>query len=268
MHNGKISSDKRHEIMALESYIRAVLKEKDILLMTHLIIGYPSFEECFRLIDVMVGAGVDLMELQIPFSEPIADGPVILRANHMALENGVTVQGCLDFARSVIRAFDIPFLVMTYYNIPFTYNTSAFVSAMAKTGLKGAIIPDLPPEEGHDYLEAMQKEGLDPIVIFSPTTSYDRMKYLDSFARGFIYCVARRGVTGGDTILSEKLISYLGLCRKASNLPLALGFGLKEKADMVFLKGKADIAVMGTQTIRTMEKEGIAAVGEFIRRLR
>jgi len=252
----------------LESYLRKRLNEKDILLMTHIVLGYPSLEESFRVIESMVEAGVDLMELQIPFSEPTADGPVIVHANQTALNRGVTVDQCLNLAEKITLTFEIPFLFMTYYNIPFKYGINRFVSAMSNLGIKGVIIPDLPPEEGKDYLEAMREHGLDPILIFSPNTSPDRMKYISSFARGFIYCVARKGVTGKDTDFSEVLAAYLARCREATPLPLALGFGIKEKADVDFLKGKADIAVVGTQSIRIMEMDGIIAVGDFIRGLR
>ncbi|MFH1955071.1 MAG: tryptophan synthase subunit alpha [Pseudomonadota bacterium] len=254
--------------MGLEVYLRNKLKEKDILLMTHVVLGYPSFEECFRTIEMMVESDVDIMELQIPLSEPIADGPVIFRANQKAIESGATVKGCLNFAQEVVRTFDTPFLIMTYYNIPFKYGTARFVNDIARKGLQGAIIPDIPPEEGGDYLEAMEEKCLAPILIFSPTTSDKRMKYLNSFARGFIYCVARKGVTGEKTRFSDELAVYLSRCRKSSHLPLALGFGLKKKEDVHFLKGKADIAVIGSQTIRIMEKDGIVAVGDFIRSLR
>lgn len=251
-----------------ESYLLSRLREKDILLMTHIVLGYPSFEDSFRIIEAMVAAGVDLMELQIPFSEPIADGPVILRANHSALKGGATVEDCLDFAKKVTGAFDIPFLIMSYYNIPFKYGVERFVTAMAERGLRGAIIPDLPPEEGRDYLKSMQEHDLAPILIFSPTTPFERMEYLSIYSRGFIYCVARKGVTGENTKFSESLAEYLSRCRRATSLPLALGFGVKEKADIDFLKGKVDIAVIGTQTIRLMEEKGIGSVGDFIRSLR
>ena len=254
--------------MGLEAYLKKRLNEKEILLMTHIVLGYPSLEESFKVIKAMVEAGVDLMELQIPFSEPTADGPVIVHANQTALDLGVTVDQCLDLTEKVTRTFEIPFLFMTYYNIPFKYGTKHFASSMSKLGIKGAIIPDLPPEEGNDYMEAMREHDLDPILIFSPNTSPERMKYIASFAKGFIYCVARKGVTGKDTDFSEELASYLDRCREATALPLALGFGIKEKTDVDFLKGKADIAVVGTQSIRIMEKEGVKAVGDFIRTLR
>jgi tryptophan synthase alpha chain len=252
----------------LESYLRERLREKEILIMSHIVLGYPSFEACFKIIESMVQAGVDLMELQIPFSEPIADGPVILHANQKALQKGVTVAACLDFAQDVTQTFDIPFLFMSYYNILFKYGVKRFITEMPKRNLRGTIVPDLPPEEGKEYLEAMQEQGLSPIFIFSPTTSDARMAYIASLARGFVYCVARKGVTGADTDFSKALMEYLARCRTATSLPLALGFGVKEKADIDFLRGKAEIAVIGTQMIRLVENEGVDAVEGFIRSLR
>lgn len=251
----------------LESYLRSRLKEKEILLMTHIVLGYPTFEDSFKIIEAMVKSGVDLMELQIPFSEPIADGPVILRANQKALAGGATVQGCLDFIKKITQAFDIPFLFMSYYNILFKYGIDQFTAVAARYGLQGAIVPDLPPEEGQDYLEAMQRYNLAPILIFSPTTPDKRMEYLASFGRGFVYCVARKGVTGVDTDFSERVERYLARCRRATDLPLALGFGVKDRADIDFLRGKADIAVIGSQTIRLIDKDGIGAVSKFIKNL-
>ncbi len=252
----------------LELYIQKRLNEKDILLMTHIVLGYPSFEASFRIIEAMVEAGVDLMELQIPFSEPIADGPVIASANQKALKDGVTVHGCLTIAEKVVQKYNIPFLVMTYYNILYRYGVDRFVAAMAKAGLQGAIIADLPPEEGQEYFKAMYKPHLAPILIFSPTTPPERMNYIAGFGSGFIYCVARKGVTGVETTFSQEVANYLSRCRKATSLPLAVGFGIKERADIDFLKGKVEIAVIGTHSMRVMEREGIASLKDFIRRLR
>ena len=252
----------------LETYLRNKLDEKEILLMTHIVLGYPSFDDSYRIIETMVAAGVDLMELQIPFSEPTADGPVIVQANQAALEGGVTLKDCFYLVEQVAQTFDIPFLIMSYYNIPFRYGVRRFVTDMSHRGLRGSIIPDLPPEEGQEYLDAMQRHDLAPILIFSPTTSLDRMRYISAFGKGFIYCVARKGVTGANTRFSEGLATYLTKCRKSTSLPLALGFGIKEKSDIDFLKGKADIAVIGSQTIRIMEQQGVESVGNFIRSLR
>ncbi len=251
----------------LETYIRSRLAEKKILLMTHIVIGYPTLEASLEIVRTMVDAGVDLMELQIPFSEPIADGPVILKANQAALANGVTVEQCLDFGQEVARQFPIPFLYMTYYNIVFKYGVKRFADHMQAAGLKGAIVPDLPPEEAGDYLYAMQTHSLAPIFIYSPTTPDRRMNTIARVADGFVYCVARKGVTGDKTAFSQQIGDYLGRCRAATHLPLALGFGVKDKADIKFLEGNADIAVIGTQALRLVEDQGVAALDSFIRDL-
>jgi tryptophan synthase alpha chain len=252
----------------IESTIREQLEQKEILLMTHIVVGYPSLEESYRIVQAMVEAGVDLMELQIPFSEPIADGPVILRANQEALATGISVEQCLDFAERVSREFDIPFLVMTYYNILFKYGVERFAAAMAQRGLKGAIVPDLPPEEAGDYLRAMAANQLDPIFIFAPNSTEQRLQLIAEHAGGFVYCVARKGVTGAQTDFSRDLDAYLGRCRAATELPLALGFGVSSREDVDFLKGKADIAVVGSQAIRVLDSEGVEGLGTFIRSLR
>lgn len=251
----------------LESYIRSRLAEKKILLMTHIVIGYPSFETSLEIVRTMVDAGVDLMELQIPFSEPIADGPVILKANQRALADGVTVEQCLDFGSQVAGRFPIPFLYMTYFNILFKYGVDRFAEHMQKAGLRGAIVPDLPPEEAGEYLDAMGERQLAPVFIYSPTTVADRMNLISDVAGGFVYCVSRKGVTGDQTEFSRQIDNYLARCRAATSLPLALGFGVKYRSDIKFLEGKADIAVIGTQALRLMEDRGVAAVGDFIREL-
>ena len=251
----------------LEQYLKNRLEEKDLLLMTHIVLGYPSFRESFEIVGEMVSAGVDMMELQIPFSEPIADGPVILKANQASLAGGITVEQCFEFAEKITRSFDIPFLFMTYYNILFKYGVARFAERMKKSGIRGAIVPDLPPEEGALYLSSMDRLGMDPIFIFSPNTPPDRMRYIAGYGRGFIYCVARKGVTGSGTEFSDPLSNYLRICREATALPLALGFGVKDRSDVDFLKGKADIAVIGSQTIRIIENEGMPAAGRFIREI-
>jgi tryptophan synthase alpha chain len=207
------------------------------------------------------------MELQIPFSEPIADGPVILKANQQALANGVSVAQCLEFGQTVARQFPIPFLYMTYCNILYKHGMNRFAKAMKKAGLQGAIVPDLPPEEADEYLAAMGRHQRAPIFIYAPTTSDARMNTIAQVADGFVYCVARKGVTGDRTEFSQQIGDYLTRCRAATPLPLALGFGVKDKADVNFLAHKADIAVIGSQTLRVVENDGIQAMGAFIRQM-
>lgn len=252
----------------LEQYINERLQEKDLLLMTHIVIGYPDLDASYRIVEKMATAGVDLMELQIPFSEPMADGPVILKANQTSLDRGTTVADCLTFAETVSSRFDIPFLFMSYANIPYRYGFDRFAATMKEKGIRGAIIPDLPPEEGADYLQAMQTAGLASIMLFSPNTSDGRMQQLSQSARGFVYCVARKGVTGKETSFSNELETYLNRCRKSTSLPLAVGFGVKNREDMDFLRGKADIAIIGSETIRLVDRAGVDAVDGFIRGLR
>ena len=252
----------------LEARIRQARTEQDILLMTHIVIGYPSFAASLAIVDAMVAAGVDLMELQIPFSEPMADGPIILAANQKALAAGATVARCFDFAATVTRKHGIPFLFMTYYNLLFRAGVGNFVERARAAGIVGAIVPDLPPEEAGDYLPAMARAGLDPIFIFSPSSPAERLREIAKHARGFVYCMARKGVTGAHTTFSAELDAYLARCRAATKLPLALGFGVQDQADVAFLRGKVDIAIVGSATIRLIDEKGVGAVGGFVRGLR
>lgn len=252
----------------LEEYIRKRSEEKGILLMAHVVVGYPDLQKSFELVKAIVSAGVDVMELQIPFSEPIADGPVILQANQSALAAGVKVDDCFKFAHRVTEAFDIPFLFMTYYNIVFKRGEERFFAEAKAAGIRGSIVPDIPPEEGESYMAAAAAHGIDPIFILSPTTTHDRLAYLAGFGRGFFYCVARKGITGAKTTFSTELDEFLGRCRSATQLPLALGFGVSRKQDVDFLNGKVEIAVVGSQALRVLNSGGVEAAGDFFRGLR
>ncbi|MDF1613548.1 tryptophan synthase subunit alpha [Desulfurivibrio dismutans] len=254
--------------MTLAQEIKQARQDREILLMTHLVLGYPSFEVNREVIARMVEAGVDIIELQIPFSEPVADGPVILRANQEAIDRGVKVRQCLEFAAEMTDRHRIPFLFMTYYNILFKYGVEAFLQKSKESGIRGLIIPDLPPEEGEEYLTACRRLELAPIQIFAPTSTEARMKKLAGHGGGFIYCVARRGVTGTQTSFDQDFDRYIDRCRRATEFPLAVGFGISNRRDVDLLRGKADIAVIGSATIRLVEAQGAAAVSEFIAGLR
>jgi len=254
--------------MQLEQILRQRKEEKDILLMTHIVLGYPSFEANREIIRQMVENGVDCIEMQIPFSEPMADGPVILKANQDSLANGTTVSQCLAFGAEMTATHDIPFLFMTYYNILFKHGEEQFFAEAKKANIKGLIIPDLPPEMGTQFFRLAQATGIAPILIYAPTSTPERMATLDSFGQGFIYCVARRGVTGKKSSLDSDFTSYLDRCRKSTRLPIAVGFGIQNRDDIETLKGCADIAVIGSQTIRLVDEHGPEAVGPFIRGLR
>ncbi|HTV21557.1 MAG TPA: tryptophan synthase subunit alpha, partial [Polyangiaceae bacterium] len=241
--------------------------KKPLLLMTHIVVGYPSFRESWALARNMVDAGVDLMELQIPFSEPMADGPVILKANQDALAAGATVAKCLEFARELGQQVPIPLLFMSYYNILFKHGVQSFAAEMKRAGLAGAIVPDLPVEEGAEYASAMSSEGLAAVGLFAPNTPESRMQKLAEASSGMIYCVARKGVTGAKTDFSTELGDYLARARRSTSLPLAVGFGLKNKSDVDFVRGKADVAIVGSESIRVLNESGVRAVGDFIKTL-
>ncbi len=251
--------------MKLQSDLLHRLEEKPILLMTHLVLGYPSFATNREVIRQMADNGVDCIELQIPFSEPMADGPVILKANQDALAAGVRVRDCLEFAAEMVAAHPrVNFLFMTYYNIVFRHGEEAFLEHAARIGIRGTIIPDLPPEEGADLHRRSSELGLAPIMFFTPTSTDSRMREVADQGQGFIYVVARRGVTGAPTEMDAGLAEYLGRCRRATDLPLAVGFGISRREDVAMLTGRADMAVIGTATIRLVDEQGPSAVGPFI----
>ena len=250
--------------MRLEHTLRQRRAEKDILLMTHIVLGYPSFAANREVIRQMVDNGVDCIEMQIPFSEPMADGPVIVKANQASLAAGTSVAECLQFGAEMAATHAIPMLFMTYTNIVFKYGEEAFFTACQAAGIQGLIIPDLPPEMGENFLSLAKRFDIAPILIFAPTTTDARMAELDRHADGFIYCVARRGVTGNKSQFDAEVLAYLDRCRQATRLPIAVGFGIQNRDDVKALVGHADMAVIGSQTIRLVDTEGPAAVGPFI----
>jgi tryptophan synthase alpha chain len=267
--NGENSSLKKEKNIMLEELIRRHKKEKEILLMTHLVLGYPSFEENRETVKGMVEAGVELIELQIPFSEPTADGPVILKANSNSLKNKTKVSDCLQFAEEICKAYpEVSFLFMTYYNIIFVYGEDRFLSKAKDIGIKGFIVPDLPPEEAKGWYQECKNRSMNSILIFTPTHSKERLNELAKSAGGFVYCVGRRGVTGKKTAFDASLEDQIATYRKATELPLALGFGVQEKADIDFLKRKIDIAVIGSRLIEIQKESGSGAVKDFLLSIR
>ena len=254
--------------MNLEQQLSVRLQHKEILLMTHIVLGYPSFEVNRQVIGQMVANGVDCIEMQLPFSEPMADGPVILKANQDSLAGGTRIADCLAFGAEMTAAHDIPFLFMTYYNIIFKYGEQPFFARAKEAGIRGLIVPDLPPEQGETFFRLADDHEIAPILIFAPTSTDERMRELDRVGRGFIYCAARRGVTGKKSELGADFADYLRRCRAATTKPLAVGFGIQDRADIQALIGRADMAVIGSQTIRLVDAKGPEAVGPFIAGLR
>lgn len=258
----------------LETSIRALHTQGDtaILLMSHLVLGFPSLEENQRVVDCMAENGVELMELQIPFSEPIADGPVIAKANQAALDSGFKVADGLAFiGENVRRHPNVRFLIMTYYNILMAYGVDLFIQQAVRLGVYGLIIPDLPPQEAQEAMAACRHYGagkLDWIQLMTPTCSDERLRFIGQQAEGFCYCVARKGVTGQKTDFDAELSHFLQRCRTSTTTPLAVGFGVRTPEDVQSLIGQAEIAVIGTAAMQIYAQEGVEAMGRFFKGLR
>jgi tryptophan synthase alpha chain len=238
----------------VETYIRQRLQRKRLLLMTHAVVGYPSLEANMAMLEAMQRADVDLVELQLPFSEPIADGPVFVRANQRALEAGMNWQRYFHFMQRAASSFDFKLLLMGYYNSIVQMGHERFCASVAEHGGSGFIVVDLPPEESGDLLQHADTHRLCPIVLMTPTNATSRLQEIARYARGFVYCVARKGVTGKPTHLDGSLEAFIARCRRATSLPLALGFGLRTGADLRRLHGLADIGIVGTALLETWEQ--------------
>jgi len=240
----------------LEAYIRRRLECKKLLLMTHVVVGYPSLEANMVMLEAMQHADADLVELQMPFSEPTADGPLFVRANQRALEAGITRAQYFKFMQRATANFDFKLLMMGYYNSAFQMGHAAFCASLAEHGASGFILADLPPEEAGDLYQLAAPHQLDPILLMTPTTPNTRLHQIAQHARGFVYCVARKGVTGSRTTLDQSLQAFVQRCRDATSLPLALGFGLQSGADLQRIQGMVDIGVVGTALLVAWEQGG------------
>ena len=254
--------------MQLTEYIGARAQHRRPLLMTHVVCGYPGFEDNWRELEIMAAAGVELVELQFPFSEPSADGPLFVKANQESLARGTTVAACFDFMARVVATFPFRVLMMGYYNTAFKLGHARFIERLVAVGASGYILPDLPIEEGAPLQMLADAHGLAPIVLMTPTSSDARLVELARAARGFVYCVARRGVTGASTAMDTELAAFLARCRAATSLPIAVGFGVATAADVQFIGAHGDIAIVGTAALRAWESGGEAALRGFFAALR
>jgi tryptophan synthase alpha chain len=220
-------------------------------MMTHLVAGYPTFNASLDLARTLASAGADILEIQIPFSEPVADGPTIVEACHIALKNGFTVGDIFDFCKQTSR-FGVPIVVMSYANPIMSIGIDAFCARIAQSGAHGLIVPDLPfdSEEGVELCEATKRYGLSLIQVISPSMNLARLKGALAASSGMIYCTTRRGTTGDKVTFSEDLRKIVKEARKHSGLRIALGFGIASKGDVRSVAKIADIAVVGSAIIR------------------
>ncbi len=239
----------------LELQLKKLKQDKKIGLMTHAVIGYPNIKATISLVKTMAKAGADIVELQIPFSDPVADGPTIMRANKVALDKKTKIKDCFAVMKTLSRALKIPLLFMGYYNNVFNYGVKKFCRDAKKAGAAGLIIPDIPLEEepGEGFIAACQKYGLHHIRIISPDSTEVRLKKNAKVANGFVYCVSHYGTTGASTRLEPQLKNYLKKVRQYIKVPLAVGFGISKKEHIKSLEGLADVAVVGSAIIDIIE---------------
>ncbi|MCK5266651.1 MAG: tryptophan synthase subunit alpha [Spirochaetes bacterium] len=246
-----------------------------VKLMTHVVGGFPDIQTSKKLIIEMANSGSDIIEVQLPFSDPIADGPVILAANYMALKNDVRTSDVLSMLEEVRKEIETPLLVMSYMNPLFAYGFERFFDKMVSIGLDGVIIPDSPPEEKDDDLAALCDErDLAYVPLIAPTIGDKRIGQVAAVSKSpFVYAVLRLGVTGKATNLEDDLLDYIDTIRKLTGKYIAAGFGIKDKSQLEKLKGHADCGVIGSAVIRLINKsieekhDPVKAVGEYIREL-
>lgn len=236
-------------------------------LMTHIVAGYPTLKESEKIAEVMLETGVSYLEIQIPFSDPVADGPTIMRANQVALENGTTPEDCFKMMERLKKKSKTPILFMTYYNIAFHYGVERFCIRAKSIGCYGLIIPDMPvDEESYDhYLKMCKKHKLHAIQIISPITPDTRLKKIGKVASGFVYCVSRTGTTGESRDLNKNLETYLKRVRKYIRVPIALGFGISNVEHVHTALRSADIAVIGSAVINLLTNKRRRSM-EYIRK--
>jgi tryptophan synthase alpha chain len=237
-------------------------------LIPYITVGYPSIEATLKVVPILAASGCDIVELGIPFSDPLADGATIQKASFCALQSGVTPELCLEVARKLSQTVEVPLVFMTYFNPVFSYGLEQFCRACAGSGVSGLIIPDLPPEEGSEIEVISQKQDLDLIYLLAPTSTEERLKLVARKSRGFIYLVSVTGVTGAREKLPSDLEAFVARARKIATQPLCVGFGISTPEQARQVARIADGVIVGSRIIQLMEDESsFASVSNFIREL-
>ncbi|MFZ4617011.1 MAG: tryptophan synthase subunit alpha [Rectinemataceae bacterium] len=244
-------------------------------LMTHAVVGYPDLHSSARIFSSMASSGASFIEAQLPFSDPTADGPSIVQANHTALRAGSTTFSSLDLLTSLRKDIDIPILIMSYLNPLLAFGIDAILDRAARDGFDGFIVPDYPDDESELDLEAKcAARGLALVPLIAPATSLIRARALaEGSASPFIYAVMRLGVTGRKTEIADDVILRLGALREATGRRVAAGFGIREGSQIAALAGRTDCAIVGSALIDAIGealaagRDPAAAVGAKVRSL-
>ena len=241
-------------------------------LIVYLTAGDPTLDATGELLVALDRAGVDVIELGVPFSDPLADGPVIQRASERALRSGTTLRRILERVRDWRQAVRAPMILFSYYNPILQYGLESFAATAAEAGVDGALVVDLSPEEAENYLGVMRPQNLDTVFLASPTSPDQRLERAARLSRGFFYLISRTGVTGERSEIASSVRPLVEHARHFTSLPLAVGFGISTPAQVREVQGHADAAVVGSAVVHVIEtrysQEGPAAIEQFVHELK
>ena len=253
-------------------------REGRAALMPYITAGDPSLEWTERLIDALFEAGADMIELGVPYSDPLADGPTVQAAGQRALAAGTTVAGIFDLIRKVRKRRGEPIALLVYYNCIFRWGEERFVAEAAASGVDGLIVPDLPPESAGSLEAIASSRGIDLVYLVAPTSTRERIRLIAGKGRGFLYCVSLTGVTGARERLSAELAPFLARVREemaaaGKDLPLAVGFGISTPEHAAAVGRLAEGVIVGSALIDRFHRsptpeEGLAGCAAFVRELR
>jgi tryptophan synthase alpha chain len=234
----------------------ALREQGESALVVFLSAGDPDLQTTDALILAMAEAGADLIEIGVPFSDPTAEGPTIQRSSQRGLASGASLRRILERVKQLRDRVELPLVLMGYANPFFAMGGERFAKAAAGAGVDGVIVPDLPPEEGAEFFEAIQQEGIDNILLAAPTTTPERMKLLAEQTRGFLYYVSRTGVTGASSGLAEGIREGVALARKYADVPVCVGFGISGPEQAREVGAYADGVVVGSAIVDLIEAAG------------
>jgi len=229
--------------------------------------GDPSLDRTVEIALELEKAGVDILELGVPFSDPLADGPVIQRASERALARGTGVAAVLDAVRRIRGQSELPLLLFSYMNPLLRYGLDRLAGDAVAAGVDGVLVTDLPPEEAGEWMSCARRAGLDTIFLAAPTSPDARLRRVAESSSGFVYAVSRTGVTGERDAISGDAAGVVGRLRAFTSLPIALGFGISTPAQVRAASAVADGVVVGSAIVRFLEDEPAGDVGGFVRGL-
>jgi tryptophan synthase alpha chain len=229
-------------------------REKRAAFIPYLTAGDPDLATSARLVEALARGGADIIELGVPFSDPIADGPVNQRAAYRALRSGTSLSGVLELVSQVRADIETPIVLFTYYNPIQVRGVEHFAEQASASGVDGILCVDLPPEEGGELVPALVEQGIDPVFLLAPTSTRDRIRKVAEASRGFVYYVSRTGVTGERSALSASLASELRRVRRIVGLPIAVGFGISTPEQAKAVARLADGVVVGSALVRIVEE--------------